>query len=88
MSLEQSAARLDVLLTRQDHAREDRTALVAEREAILRAADEDGLTDLSDEQDEKFRGLTREIATVDSEIATTNEEIAYLARMLKVDVQV
>lgn len=78
--------RLDVLLHRQDNAARERADIVAQREAILREADEAGLSDLTEEQDQAFRAFTRDIALLDREIEDRNAEIVYLAPRHGVDV--
>lgn len=67
--------RLGLLLAWQADAQEDRAALVDARDA---------LPDDGDGEDERFGALTREIASVDSEIAARAEEIETLAALARV----
>lgn len=66
--------RLTQLLALQSDAHEDRSELVAAREA------------LTDDEDERFSALTREIADVDNEIVARAEEIETLAALSAVGV--
>lgn len=74
-------SRLTTLLRRQDEAQGERAELVSARDAIQREADAAGQVDLDDEQDRRFRALTREIADVDGEIADRDQEIETLAAL-------
>lgn len=77
--------RLQSVLRKQEIAREERAAFVAARDAVQFEADSLGLADLTDEQDQRYRALTREIATVDAEIDARAQEIEVLAALAAVN---
>lgn len=81
----EKAPRLTMLLRRQEEAQEDRAALIAARDAIVRDADDAGQVDLDDEQDRRFRQLTREVADIDEEVRNRAEEIEVLAALAAVN---
>jgi predicted transcriptional regulator len=72
------ASELQVLLRKQDQAREERDDLISARQSILDLA---GDADLTDEQDARFSALTREIAEVDEEIIDRGADIETLAAL-------
>lgn len=73
--------RLASLLHEQEAAHRERAALVAERRVIEIEADDKGQTDFDDEQDRRYRALTRAIAEVDREIADRDTEIETAAAL-------
>jgi hypothetical protein len=70
---------LATLAQRQEDARVLRAELVEARDEVLCQAEDMGLADLNDEQDKRYRALTREIADVDDEIAARAKEIDRVA---------
>jgi hypothetical protein len=78
--------RLTHLLALQEQASEQRAALVAEREKIVRIATEDGRDDLTSSEDAEFRRLTAEIADVDRAVEARDALIEPIAALHKMDV--
>lgn len=74
-----STERLARLVGHQEEARKERESLVEKRAAIVQTAEDEGREDLNDAEDTEFRGITAEIADLDSKIAARDERITELA---------